>query len=121
MNASDSAGRLQRARDQLRGFPDGTLAAAEGFFGAGDLAALDRLVDWVLTHHLPAKPGRPPLGDLPADSRLVEDIGLDSLAMVEMTFLLEELLGAKFPDDELRQLRTLGDLRAAVRAKAAGA
>jgi acyl carrier protein len=121
MNAPDPASRLQRAREHLRGYPAETLAAAEACFGAGDLEALDRLVDGVLTYHLPPNPERRPLAELPAEARLVEDIGVDSLAMVEMTFLLEELLGAKFPDDELRALRTLGDLRAAVRAKAGGA
>ncbi|MEY2878569.1 MAG: hypothetical protein RLZZ15_949 [Verrucomicrobiota bacterium] len=121
MNAPDSAARLAHARELLRGYPPGTVEAAEEFFRGGDPGALDRLLNGVLLHHLASKSDRPPFATLPPDARLVEDIGVDSLAMVEMVFLLEELLGAKFPDDELRRLQTLADLRAAVRAKAAGA
>jgi acyl carrier protein len=121
MNAPDSAARLARARELLRGYPPGTVEAAEGFFRAADSGALDQLLDGVLLHHLAPKPDRPPFATVSPDARLVEDIGVDSLAMVEMVFLLEELLGAKFPDEELRRLQTLADLRAAVRAKAVGA
>ncbi len=102
----------------LHGYPPGTVETAEQFLKDSQPEALDRLVDLVLTHHLPTRPDRPVIADLPPSAQLVGDVGLDSFAMVELTFLLEELLGVKFPDEELRRLQTLGDLRAAVRARA---
>ncbi|MFL6426653.1 MAG: AMP-binding protein [Acidobacteriaceae bacterium] len=44
-------------------------------------------------------------------SRLSEDIGLDSLGMVELQSALEQRFGTEIPDDAWQQARTLGDLR----------
>ena len=110
--------RLDNARELLHGYPPGTIETAEQFLRDGQPAALDRLVDLILAHHLPARPDSAVIASLPATAQLVGDVGLDSFAIVELTFLLEELLGVKFPDEELRRLQTLGDFRTAIRARA---
>jgi long-chain acyl-CoA synthetase len=59
------------------------------------------------------------LGELPGArtdnvtdaSRLSEDIGLDSLAMVELQSGLEHRFVAEIPDDAWQQVRTVGELR----------
>ena len=48
-----------------------------------------------------------PAGDL----RLVEDLGLDSLSMIEISLTLEDALEVTLSDEKLRDLRTLGDVR----------
>ncbi len=44
------------------------------------------------------------------DSRLVEDLDLDSIDAVDLTVKLEQLTGQRVEEDELRQLGTIGDV-----------
>src|SRR5438128_8979441 len=48
-------------------------------------------------------------GQLAAEARLEEDLGADSLALVEIGLALEERFGVSFPDDQLDQMKTVGD------------
>ncbi len=52
--------------------------------------------------------------------RLREDLGLDSLTMMEIVMLLEEVLPVSVSNEELTHLHTLGDTRRFVAAKHAG-
>jgi 3-hydroxyacyl-[acyl-carrier-protein] dehydratase len=52
--------------------------------------------------------------------RLVEDLGLDSLTMMEIVMLVEEVVGLTISNDELRGLLTVGDIRTFIDRKAAG-
>lgn len=119
MNPAAQDPRLSRLLAQLAGYPPEALAAAESLWLTRAPAAADRLLHAVLAHHLPPSPTRPPIGELPDTADLVLEVGLDSLATVEMSFLFEGLFDTKISGDELRALRHLGDLRALVRAKAA--
>jgi acyl carrier protein len=42
----------------------------------------------------------------------LRDLGIDSLAMVELVMQLEEALDVEIPDDELAELKTVADLDA---------
>ncbi|HZD76055.1 MAG TPA: AMP-binding protein [Acidobacteriaceae bacterium] len=44
-------------------------------------------------------------------SRLSEDVGIDSLGMVELQSTLEQRFAVEIPDDAWQQVRTVGDLR----------
>jgi acyl carrier protein len=48
-------------------------------------------------------------GAFEADSRLVDDLGLDSFDLVELLTLVEEL-GVRFPDEVAVGLDTVGDV-----------
>jgi acyl carrier protein len=52
---------------------------------------------------------------------LREDLGLDSLAMLEMVFEVEEAFNLEIPDDDLSRITTVGDVVAYVEARLAGA
>lgn len=119
MDETTPQDRLKAARDLLVGYPEGTLAATEKFLGDRDPAALDALLLGVLEKHLPPKEGRVPLVAQPGAARLIEDLGFDSLALVEVNFLLQDITGLKLPEAEMRDLRTLDDLRAVLRRNAA--
>lgn len=47
-----------------------------------------------------------------------ESLSLDSLDLVELTLAVEEELGVKIEDEELEDIRTVGDAVAAVQRKA---
>ncbi|MGN0798475.1 MAG: acyl carrier protein [Christensenellales bacterium] len=44
------------------------------------------------------------------DSRLIEDLGADSLDMIEMLMSLEEEFGINVPDDKVEDLKTVGNI-----------
>lgn len=48
-------------------------------------------------------------------SRSIEELGLDSIATMEMVGSLEEATDTTFPDEALPKVNTLGDLAALVR------
>ena len=43
-------------------------------------------------------------------SRVIEDLGADSLDMIEMLMALEEEFGITFPDEKADSLKTVGDI-----------
>lgn len=45
----------------------------------------------------------------------LSDIGLDSVAVIELVGYLEEKLAIRLPDEELAKVNTLGDLDALIR------
>ena len=45
-----------------------------------------------------------------ADSKLIEDLGADSLDMVEMLMTLEEEFGLSISDEEALKLKTVQDI-----------
>ena len=54
------------------------------------------------------------------DTRLYDELGVDSLMMVEIVMSIEEVLQVSAPDEELRTLRTLGDVKKYLDAKIRG-
>ncbi len=105
-------------REILRCGPAETVAACEEFRRSGESAAFDRAVLGVITHHL-SKPPPLPLAELPGTTTLVADLGLDSITMVEMTFLFEDVFNVKLSQDDLMKIVTLDDLRTLLRAQVA--
>lgn len=44
------------------------------------------------------------------NAKLIEDLGADSLDMVEMLMLVEEEFGLSIPDEDAINLKTVGDI-----------
>ena len=55
------------------------------------------------------------------DQRLRDDLGLDSLAMIDLVVAAEDRFGMRVPDEEVDRLRTVGDLVDYIRAASPGA
>lgn len=51
------------------------------------------------------------------DSRLIDDVGLDSVAFAVGIVAIEDKLGVKLSEQELLSCDTVGDLETAIRAK----
>jgi len=47
--------------------------------------------------------------DVTADASYVDDLGADSLDIVELVMALEEEFGLEIPDEEAEKIRTVGD------------
>ena len=47
--------------------------------------------------------------EVSADKSFVDDLDIDSLSMVEIAVQAEDKFGVKIPDDELANLKTVGD------------
>ena len=105
----------QRRIDELLvGFPPRVTEAYRGFAEHGDLDRLDVLALGVLHFYLAKKtPGE--LDDLPGSTRLVEDLGCDSLTMMDTVFMVESLLDIKIDDAHLPEISNLDDLRGYIR------
>lgn len=56
-------------------------------------------------------------GRITPDSRLVDDVGLDSVAFAVGMVAIEDRLGAALTEEDLLSCDTVGDLQAAIRAK----
>jgi acyl carrier protein len=50
-----------------------------------------------------------PVGDVTLDKSFTDDLDVDSLSMVEVVMAAEDKWGVKIPDEELKNLRTVGD------------
>ena len=48
--------------------------------------------------------------DIDEDTLLREDLGVDSLDVVEMLVAIEDECGVMVPDDEIANLKTVGDV-----------
>ena len=59
----------------------------------------------ILCDQLPVKPE-----DVTTDSRIKEDLGADSLDVLQLLMALEEEKGIVIPDDVLPTLKTVGDI-----------
>ena len=50
-----------------------------------------------------------PAEDVQMDKSFTDDLDVDSLSMVEVVVAAEEKFGVKIPDDEVKNLQTVGD------------
>ena len=47
--------------------------------------------------------------DVTDEKSFIDDLDVDSLSMVEVVVAAEEQFGVRIPDDDVKQLRTVGD------------
>jgi acyl carrier protein len=104
--------------DRIKHLPAEARAAFEQFQAGGDPTVVDPLVLAILEDFIPKGPATP-LAKLPGTTRLIDDLGFDSLAITEVVFFTEDLFGINITNEEIIQVRTLDDLRGFIRAKVA--
>lgn len=75
--------------------------------------AVSAALEQILQNDLNIDPSR-----VTRDSRLIDDVGLDSVAFAVGTVAIEDKLGVKLSEQELLNCDTVGDLETAIRAKA---
>jgi acyl carrier protein len=106
-------------RQSLKRCPPETYAAAARFRATGNFSELPIIIRGVIARFL--ENDRRALLQNPTPSlRLVEDLGVDSLTMMEIVMLAEEALPISISNEELRHLRTLGDVEQFIASKLRG-
>lgn len=96
-------------RSDLAGFPEAAVESVLRFAREGGREALVAMVRGVLAFYLP-RGAAIDLAAVPREARLREDLGLDSLALSEAVFKLDDLTGVPFETGDAARLRTLGEV-----------
>jgi 3-hydroxyacyl-[acyl-carrier-protein] dehydratase len=116
---ASAATREAHLREALKRCSDATVTAACEFWKTGRSSYLPIIIVGVIERFV-EKDLRPKLAFPRRDIRLVEDLAIDSLTMMEIVMLAEDVLPISINNDELRELRTLGDLERFVEQKTQG-
>jgi acyl carrier protein len=106
-------------REALKRCSPSTFEAAIQFRKTGNADHMPAVVIGVIERFV--EPDlRPKLKDADDDLRLIEDLGIDSLTMMEIVILVEDVLQLSINNDELRNLRTVGDVKTFIDCKIRG-
>jgi 3-hydroxyacyl-[acyl-carrier-protein] dehydratase len=106
-------------KELLKRCPVGTYEAALRFRKNKDISQVETIVLGIIDRHLEPEQ-REILADSDDTLRMYEDLGMDSLTMLEVVMLVEQTLEVSIDNEELRDLRTIGDVKAYLNAKAKG-
>lgn len=110
---------LAELKEGLKRCSPETLEAAIRFREDGDASAVPAIVYGILDRYQPATaPVR--LGAANEETRLIEDLGLDSLTLLEIVLSIEEVLKLRIENEELKSIRTLGQLNKFLQEKISG-
>src|SRR5580704_7920953 len=107
-------------KEGLRRCSPETVAAAIRYREHADVDAIPTIVYGILERYQPAT-ATVKLSQANDNTRLIEDIGLDSLTLLEIVLSIEEVLKLRIENEELREIRTLGQLNKFLHAKITGA
>lgn len=103
-------------RESLKRCSPSTFEAAVQFRKTGNPEHVPAVVIGVIERFV--EPDlKPKLKDADDDIRVIEDLGIDSLTMMEIVILVEDVLQVSINNDELRNLRTVGDVKTFVDCK----
>ena len=109
----------EELRELLKRCPAGTFEAALAFRSEKDVSQIEKIVLGIIDRHLEPEQ-REILAKSDDSLRMYEDLGMDSLTMLEIVMMIEQTLKVSIDNEELRDLRTLGDVKAYLDAKAKG-
>jgi acyl carrier protein len=106
----------EQIKADLMGYPPACVDAALRFHATGNPEALFQMLPGMIEFHLPAGKAKPP-AVFTDDLRLNQDLGLDSLALIEMAFVISDFFGISVETREMLDIQTAGDLKAFLKAK----
>ncbi|MEZ5277515.1 MAG: phosphopantetheine-binding protein [Opitutaceae bacterium] len=118
-SAVPAGGNEAALRESLKRCSPETLQAALDFRKSNDASYLPSIVLGIIERFVePEHHAR--LREADEDLRVIEDLGLDSLTMMEVVILVEEVVNVSIANDELRNLRTVGDIKVFIDHKVRG-
>lgn len=109
----------EEIRESLKRCSEPTVSAALAFNQSRDPDLVPTIIMGIIERFVEPDV-RPVIREGKDSTRLLEDLGIDSLLMVEIVILIEETLDIQIENEELRNLRNLGDIKAYLDAKLKG-
>lgn len=109
----------EELRESLKRCPERAIEAALQFNQSRDPELVPDIVMGIIERFVEPDV-RPVIREGDDKIRLLEDLGIDSLLMVEIIILVEETLDLQIENEELRNLRTIGDIKLYLDAKIKG-
>ena len=106
-------------RDSLKRCSPATIEAAIAYRQTDEASHLPAVIIGVIERFVEADL-RSKLKQADDELRLVEDLGIDSLTMMEIVILVEDVLQMQINNEDLRNLRTLGNIKVFIDCKARG-
>ena len=103
---------LEEALEKLEGYPETARDALKQYAETGDHGALEVFVIEVVKYYQEDNPDANPIDELPDSASLRDDVGLDSVQMIEAVFMFEDLFDLEIPNEELIKIETIGDVKA---------
>ncbi|MGE9293250.1 phosphopantetheine-binding protein [Ruficoccus sp. ZRK36] len=97
-------------KESLKRCSPETIDAAIAYRKNGDKSQVPVIIMGILERVMEPD-ARPKLKEGNDDTRINEDLGIDSLTMVEVIMMVEETLDITVDNDELRNLSTIGDVK----------
>lgn len=97
-------------RESFKRHSPETVEAIVRFRREGDTSGLVIAVHGIMQRFIPADSNMQ-VALQPDTARLIEDMGIDSLTMLEIVMAMEEAFGVRIADQEARQIATIGDVR----------
>jgi acyl carrier protein len=110
---------LEDLKETLKRCPEGTYEATVAFHESKDADQVPIVVMGIIERHLESdqKEALKAGGD---ETRLYEDLGVDSLTMLEIVMMTEQTLELSLDNEELKELRTIGDVKTYIDCKIKG-
>ena len=106
-------------REAIKRCSAATYEAAAQFRKTGNIEHLPDIVLGIIERYV--EPDlRAKLKDADDDLRIIEDLGIDSLTMMEIVILVEDVLQMTINNEELRHLRSVGDVKIFIECKVSG-
>ena len=106
-------------RDSLKRCSPATIEAALAYRRTHEASHLPAIIIGVIERFV--EPDlRSDLKEADDELRLVEDLGIDSLTMMEIVIMVEDVLQMQINNDELRNLRSIGDVKSFVDCRVRG-
>lgn len=96
------------------------IAAALRFQQTRSIADVQPVILGLIEREMPEDSAQD-IATAPGDTRLIEDLGLDSLGLMEAVMAAEEVFGITIENQDLRRIATLEELNGFVEAKLATA
>ena len=106
-------------KEAMRRCSPETVEAALAFRKTGEISHIPVLIIGIIERFLEPDV-RPRLKEGNDELRLLEDLGVDSLTIVEIVILVEETLNIKIDNEELKQLSTIKDIKTFIECKIKG-
>jgi acyl carrier protein len=101
----------------LARFPAEVLEAYQRYRTQGDSGAVEAVVIAAVIDYRPSGSGT--VSAVNDGTRLIEDLGYDSVAVAELVFFLEDLFDVTLSNDDILCVRSIAELRGCVNRKLA--